>query len=107
MFVEHYVGAFVAGFGLTAVGVGGSNIATNDVMFLVVGGMLFCLIGAISLAGFMRWVHDYAQKRKVVFNVRQRTDQSAINGDTGLASTRSFTPLTRTSSCFIQLQSFS
>ena len=46
-------GAFVGGFGLTGVGADGSDIAPQDVMFLVAGGTVTCLIGMIGLAGRM------------------------------------------------------
>lgn len=44
-------GAFVTGFGLTSLGAGGSDIAPQDVVLLIVAGMLTCLIGVIGLAG--------------------------------------------------------
>jgi membrane protein DedA with SNARE-associated domain len=45
-------GAFVAGFGL----MGGSEIQPQDVIFLIAGGMVSCLIGVVGLVGFMGWV---------------------------------------------------
>ena len=48
-------GACVAGFGLTGMGAG-SDIAPQDVMFLIAGGMVTCLIGVIGLLGFMGWI---------------------------------------------------
>jgi len=48
-------GAFFAGFGLSYMGVGGSDIAPQNVVFLIVGGMVTCLTGVIGLAGAMGW----------------------------------------------------
>ena len=57
-------GAFVAGFGLIGVGAGGSDIAPQDVMFLIAGGTVTCLIGVIGLAGCMRWVPGLHTEQK-------------------------------------------
>ncbi|MDB5952830.1 MAG: hypothetical protein JWR65_4685 [Massilia sp.] len=59
-------GAFVAGFGLTGVGAGaaGSEIQPQDVMFLIAGGMVSCLIGVVGLIGFMGWVPGLRTKQK-------------------------------------------
>jgi hypothetical protein len=59
-------GAFVAGFGLTGVGAGagGTGIEPQDVMFLIAGGMVSCLIGVIGLIGFMGWVPGMCTEQK-------------------------------------------
>ena len=55
-------GAFIGGFGLTGADMGES--APQDVMFLVAGGMVTCLIGMI---GFMGWVPGLRAKQKSHF----------------------------------------
>jgi hypothetical protein len=57
-------GAFVAGFGLTGVGAGGSEIQPQDVMFLIAGGMVSCLIGVVGLIGYMGWVPGFRSEQK-------------------------------------------
>jgi hypothetical protein len=51
-------GVFVTGFGLTGVGSGaaGDGIQPQDVMFLLAGGIVTCLIGVVGLLGFMGWI---------------------------------------------------
>jgi hypothetical protein len=56
-------GVFVAGFGLTGVGAG-SDIAPQDLLFLIAGGMVTCLIGVVGLWGFMGWVPGRRGKQK-------------------------------------------
>lgn len=65
-------GVFVTGFGLTGVGASahGSDIQPQDVMFLIAGGMVTCLIGVIGLVGFMGWVPGLRTEQKVILNVR-------------------------------------
>ena len=87
-------GAFVGGFGLTGleagIGTGVGEIEPQDVMFLIAGGMVTCLIGMLGLIGLIGWVPGCAQNKKVIFNVRQRTDQPGINSDTVFSATQSF-----------------
>ncbi|MES3024477.1 MAG: hypothetical protein V4857_23150 [Pseudomonadota bacterium] len=51
-------GLFVTGFGLsTAAGANASSqVQAQDVVFLIAGGMISCLIGTIGLIGFMGWI---------------------------------------------------
>ncbi|GGE69517.1 hypothetical protein [Massilia psychrophila] len=58
-------GAFVGGFGLTGANVG--EIAPQDVMFLITGGMVTCLIGMIGPVGFMGWVPGLRTEQKSYF----------------------------------------
>jgi hypothetical protein len=51
-------GVLVTGFGLVSAGPAqpGVDVAAQDVIFLVSGGLLTCLIGFTGLLGFMGWV---------------------------------------------------
>nr|WP_314546937.1 hypothetical protein [uncultured Massilia sp.] len=53
-------GLLVTGFGLASVTpaqhVASGDIAAQDVIFLIAGGLLTCLIGAAGLMGFMGWI---------------------------------------------------
>jgi hypothetical protein len=51
-------GVFVTGFGLTGVvpGAAGHRVEPQDVMFLLTGGIVTCLIGVVGLLGFMGWI---------------------------------------------------
>jgi len=52
-------GLLVTGFGLASAGPApqaGVDVAAQDVIFLVSGGLLTCLIGFTGLLGFMGWV---------------------------------------------------
>jgi len=52
-------GLVVTAFGLVSAGPPaelGQELAPHDVMFLVVGGLLTCLIGIVGLLGFMGWI---------------------------------------------------
>ncbi|MDB5933353.1 MAG: hypothetical protein JWQ01_697 [Massilia sp.] len=57
-------GAFIACFVLTGVGAGGSEIQPQDVMFLIAGGMVSCLIGVVGLIGYMGWVPGLRTEQK-------------------------------------------
>ncbi len=57
-------GVFVTGFGLTGVGAGGGDVQPQDVMFLIAGGMVSCLIGVIGLVGFMGWIPGLRTEQK-------------------------------------------
>jgi hypothetical protein len=53
-------GILVTGFGLASAGpapqAGAEVVAAQDVIFLVSGGLLTCLIGCTGLMGFMGWI---------------------------------------------------
>jgi uncharacterized membrane protein len=51
-------GVFVTAFGLNGVGSGaaGEGVSPQDVMFLLAGGIVSCLIGVVGLLGFMGWI---------------------------------------------------
>lgn len=51
-------GLLVTGFGLASVGPApqAGDVAAQDVIFLVSGGLLTCLIGFTGLLGFMGWI---------------------------------------------------
>ena len=55
MFVEHCVGSFCRRRRSNWYGVGGSDIAPQEAVLLVVGGMLICLVCLIAVTGFMGW----------------------------------------------------
>jgi hypothetical protein len=56
-------GVFVAGFGLNGVGAV-SDVQPQDVMFLIAGGTVTCLIGVIGLVGFMGWIPGLSAEQK-------------------------------------------
>jgi len=52
-------GLIVAGFGLLSAhppGETGAGLQPQDVVFLVAGGLVTCLIGVTGLLGFMGWI---------------------------------------------------
>jgi hypothetical protein len=51
-------GLLLTGFGLSAAGVPAANpdLQPHDVVLLVAGGVLTCMIGMAGLAGLMGWV---------------------------------------------------
>lgn len=51
-------GIFVTGFGLTGVGCGpiGDGVQPQDLMFLLAGGIVTCLIGVVGLLGLIGWI---------------------------------------------------
>jgi hypothetical protein len=51
-------GLFVTGFGLSGVGSGaaGEGVPPQDLMFLLAGGIVTCLVGVVGLLGFMGWI---------------------------------------------------
>lgn len=58
-------GLFVTGFGLTSVGANGAELAQpQDLMFLIAGGTVTCLIGVVGLVGFMGWVPGLRTEQK-------------------------------------------
>jgi hypothetical protein len=56
-------GLFVAGCGLSGAGAG-ESAPPQDVMFLIVGGMVTCLIGLVRLAGFAGWIPGLRTEQK-------------------------------------------
>lgn len=58
-------GLFVTGFGLTDGGATATEGAQpQDLMFLIAGGLVTCLIGVIGLVGFMGWVPGLRTEQK-------------------------------------------
>ena len=53
-------GFFVTGCGLLGVG----DAPPQDVAFLIAGGLLTCLLGAIGLLGFMGWIPGLRTEQK-------------------------------------------
>jgi hypothetical protein len=59
-----WIGIILWGILVTAIGIAsagpapqaGTDVAAQDVIFLVSGGLLTCLIGFTGLLGFMGWV---------------------------------------------------
>lgn len=56
-------GLFVTGCGLTSAGAGEPQ-QPQDVMFLLAGGLLTCLVGLVGLCGFMGWIGQAPAKQK-------------------------------------------
>ena len=62
-------GLVVTGFGVVSAGPpleSGHDLAPHDVIFLVTGGLLTCLIGFVGLMGFMGWVPGLRKEQKSV-----------------------------------------
>jgi hypothetical protein len=57
-------GVFVTGFGLNGVGAGAGEVQPQDVMLLLAGGMVTCVIGVIGLSGFMGWIPGMRTEQK-------------------------------------------
>jgi hypothetical protein len=60
-------GVLVTGFGLASAGPaphGGGDVAAQDVIFLIAGGLLTCLIGCTGLMGFMGWIPGLRKEQK-------------------------------------------
>jgi hypothetical protein len=62
-------GVFVTGFGLTGLASGAADhgIEPHDVMFLLTGGIVTCLIGVVGLLGFMGWIPGLRIEQKSYF----------------------------------------
>jgi hypothetical protein len=64
-------GLLLTGFGLLNAGpapqAGAADIAAQDVIFLIGGGMLTCLIGFTGLMGFMGWIPGLRKEQKNAF----------------------------------------
>ena len=48
-------GIVVTAFGLASAGPG-SELQAQDLIFLIAGGLVTCLIGAVGLLGYMGWI---------------------------------------------------
>jgi hypothetical protein len=66
-----WIGIIVWGLVVTAFGLVsaspleiGQEVAAHDVIFLVSGGLLTCLIGIVGLLGFMGWIPGLHAERK-------------------------------------------
>lgn len=59
-------GLVVTGFGLMSATPleAAQEVAAHDVVFLVSGGLLTCLIGIVGLLGFMGWIPGLHAERK-------------------------------------------
>lgn len=61
-------GLLLTGFGLVSAGpapqAGADAVAAQDVVFLISGGMLTCLIGCTGLMGFMGWMPGLRKEQK-------------------------------------------
>jgi hypothetical protein len=61
-------GVLLTGFGLASAGpaaaAGAGDVAAQDVIFLVSGGLLTCLIGFTGLMGLMGWVPGLRKEQK-------------------------------------------
>jgi hypothetical protein len=58
-------GLFVSGFGLMGAGTGaGDGAPPQDVMFLLAGGIITCLIGALGLLGCIGWIPGLRREQK-------------------------------------------
>jgi hypothetical protein len=60
-------GMVITAFGLVQAAPAGAQageLAAHDVIFLVGGGLLTCLIGIVGLAGFMGWVPGLRNEQK-------------------------------------------
>jgi hypothetical protein len=57
-------GLLVTGFGLASAPQAGSDVAAQDVIFLIGGGLLSCLIGCTGLMGFMGWIPGLRKEQK-------------------------------------------
>jgi hypothetical protein len=56
-------GLLVTGFGIASAGHAG-DVAAQDVIFLIGGGLLSCLIGCTGLMGFMGWIPRLRKEQK-------------------------------------------
>ncbi len=66
----------LTGFGSVGPAPAGTMGATQaqDVVFLIAGGTVTCLIGVVGLLGFMGWIALPSNDKKLIRNVRQRTE---------------------------------
>lgn len=66
-----WIGIIIWGLVVTGIGLVSAappelapDVAAHDVIFLISGGLLTCLIGVVGLLGFMRWVPGLHPERK-------------------------------------------
>ncbi|TQK10735.1 hypothetical protein [Herbaspirillum sp. SJZ107] len=57
-------GLLLTGFGLANAPQAGGDVAPQDVIFLIGGGLLTCLIGCVGLMGFMGWIPGLRKEQK-------------------------------------------
>jgi hypothetical protein len=61
-------GLLLTGFGLVNAGpapqTAATDMAAQDVFFLIAGGLLTCLIGCMGLMGFMGWIPGLHREQK-------------------------------------------
>jgi hypothetical protein len=61
-------GLLISGFGLfsaaPAAAAGSAELQAQDVIFLVAGGLLTCLVGIIGLSGFIGWIPGLCKEQK-------------------------------------------
>jgi len=61
-------GLLLGGFGLAGAGpsthAGDAGMAAHDVVFLIGGGLLTCMIGCAGLMGFMGWIPGLRKEQK-------------------------------------------
>jgi hypothetical protein len=75
----HLWGVLLTGFGLVSAAPARSTwvrpkLAAHDVIFLIAGGLLTCLIGITGLMGFMGWIPGLQKEEEMQSNVRHRTE---------------------------------
>lgn len=62
-----WIGIIVWGLVITAFGLvapEGTDVQPHDVLFLIAGGLITCLIGITGLMGFMGWVPGLRKQQK-------------------------------------------
>jgi hypothetical protein len=60
-------GILLTGFGLASAGTPAGiepDMQAHDVVFLVTGGLITCLIGVVGLTGFMGWIPGLRKEQK-------------------------------------------
>jgi hypothetical protein len=60
-------GILLTGFGLASAGTPTGvepDMQAHDVVFLVTGGLITCLIGVVGLTGFMGWIPGLRKEQK-------------------------------------------
>ena len=59
-----WIAVIVWGLFVTGCGLGMNDAQPQDVAFLLAGGLLTCLVGAVGLLGFMAWVPGLRSEQK-------------------------------------------
>jgi hypothetical protein len=62
-------GLLLTGFGLANAAplqVAAGDVAAQDVIFLITGGLLTCLIGFMGLVGFMGWIPGLKREQNAI-----------------------------------------